>query len=67
MPIPTIKAAGVAKPKAQGQAITNTEIEFIKAVCKSYGAKMKYHAKNVVKAIPTTLGTKIDAILSVNR
>ena len=66
LPVPTIIAVGVAKPIAQGQAIIKTPIKFNKAKLKAGLGPKKYHIKNVIKAITTTTGTKILAILSAN-
>ena len=63
-PIPTIIAVGVAKPKAQGQAITNTVTEVSSACAKSPSANI--HTAKVKIASPITTGTKIPAILSTN-
>ena len=62
-PVDTIMATGVAKPKAQGQAITKTDIPI---------PKPKVNPSNIVKiiklinAIPITIGTKKNEILSAN-
>ncbi len=64
-PVPTIIAVGVAKPSAQGQAITNTDT-----------AETRLHTtcpvtnqpnKNVSKASTTTVGTKTWDTLSAKR
>ena len=61
-PVPTIIAVGVARPKAQGQAITKTETLWTIASCQS--CVRKPVASNVMSAIPKTTGTKILEILS---
>ena len=63
LPVPTIKAVGVANPKAQGQAITITEVKAIKAKDKE-AFKKKNQTTKVMMAKIITVGTKIAAILS---
>ena len=63
-PVPTIKAVGVAKPKAQGQAITTTETAKIKALA-IVAPKKTYQTKNVKIDKIKTAGTKISDTLSV--
>ena len=60
-PDATIRATGVAKPRAQGQAITSTAIPVAIALvsCESY----KYQAKPVANATSVTTGTKMALIL----
>jgi len=60
-PVPTIIAVGVASPKAQGQAITNTATALIIADAKS--RLTKYQPKKVKKAMKIITGTKIPEIL----
>jgi len=67
-PVPTITAVGVANPIAHGQAITRTAIILIKARVNwdtsgliSAGTT-KNHTRNVMTAIPITMGTKTDEI-----
>src|SRR5699024_11516248 len=55
---------GVAKPKAQGQAIINTAITFPNAPFTEPGSNKKYHPIKVAKDIIITIGTKIPVILS---
>ena len=50
-------AAGVAKPKAQGQAITKTETALISESSK--GCPVSHQAARVIKAKPSTTGTKM--------
>lgn len=59
----TTIASGVANPRLQGQATTNTVINVLNAVPKSY-PKIKYTIK-VTIAIAITDGTKYPEILSV--
>ena len=64
LPVPTIIATGVAKPKAQGQEITNTLIALDRA-----NSKLCLNANQtiaVTMAIPITIGTKIPLTLSAN-
>ena len=65
LPMPTIIAAGVAKPKAHGHAITNTATAFIKA-CTQSPCMLQVSAK-VPSAINTTTGTNTAATLSAIR
>ena len=65
LPVPTIIAVGVAKPSAQGQAITNTEIVIVKAKIHDSCPK-KNQAKPERTAKPMTFGTKTPEILSAN-
>ncbi|MPM24287.1 hypothetical protein SDC9_70768 [bioreactor metagenome] len=58
LPVPTMMEVGVASPKAQGQAITMTDVKLIKARVKLPWSKTKYHAQKVITAIATTAGTK---------
>src|SRR3954454_19463173 len=58
---------GVARPRAHGQAITRTAINFIRAEAKFPGSAQKYQIKKVITAIPTTIGTKIPEIKSAIR
>ena len=57
-------AVGVAKPRAQGQAMTNTATACMIAVSKI--PLMAQVATKVTKAIARTIGTKIPEILSAN-
>ncbi len=66
LPIPTIMAVGVAKPKAQGQAITNTATEVNKACEKALSSPTDIQTMKVTMEIPNTTGTKIPAILSTS-
>ena len=57
-------AVGVAKPSAQGQAMTKTATECMIAVSKiPLTAQV---AMKVIRAITNTTGTKIPEILSAN-
>jgi len=55
--VTTIIAVGVTSPNAQGQAITSTEINIVKANI-PVSPPMKYQAKAEIRAIPITTGTK---------
>ena len=63
LPVPTIIATGVARPRAQGQEITRTVMAQERANS-NVAWSIKYHTTNVTAAIPITTGTKIPAILS---
>ncbi len=56
LPVPTMMAVGVASPKAQGQAMTITDViamsEYVKEL-----PKIKYQIMKVPAAIPRTTGT----------
>ena len=57
-PVPAIMAVGVARPKAQGHAITRTATILIIAGTNS--PSMPHHMKNVITAERITAGTKND-------
>src|SRR5699024_1545580 len=65
LPVPTIIAVGVAKPKAHGQAITRTEMVIDKANIHD-SCPRKYQASPEIAAKPITMGTKIPDTLSAN-
>jgi hypothetical protein len=56
LPVPTIIAVGVARPKAQGQAITRTDINIV--IEKSMDFVDTNHIIEEIKAIVITVGTK---------
>ena len=64
-PIPAMIAAGVAKPKAQGHAMTNTETACIKAV--SIIPVSHHVTPKVISAMTTTTGTNTAVTLSARR
>ncbi len=66
LPTPTIIAVGVAKPKAQGQAITNTVTAASNPCTTPLSPPKTNHNINVRMAIPITTGTNMPAILSTN-
>mmetsp|Transcript_10714 Transcript_10714/g.44942 ORF Transcript_10714/g.44942 Transcript_10714/m.44942 type:complete len:360 (+) Transcript_10714:382-1461(+) len=77
-PVPTITAVGVARPSAQGHAVTSTETPNINAKIifvspsgrnesgKYPASPAAYHANHVAAAAATTKGTKTLDILSAN-
>jgi hypothetical protein len=54
LPTPTIIAVGVAKPKAQGQAIISTETAFIKPNTQLEPSKPQPKNDNIATAITVT-------------
>ena len=64
LPVPAIIAAGVARPRAQGQDITRTATAILSAKEKS--PFIISHTKRVIKAIPSTAGTNTPLILSAS-
>ena len=64
-PAPVTMAVGVARPKAQGQAMTRTETALINAV--SRPAPSRTHAVKVITARAMTAGTKTAATRSTRR
>ena len=66
-PEAVIKAAGVASPSAQGQAITSTPQTVETAFPQSPGASRVNHSVKISTASAMTEGTKIEAILSAKR
>ena len=65
MPVPATMAMGVAKPRAQGQAITSTATAWIKAT--SAAAPHHHQAKPVTTAMASTVGTNTAATWSTKR
>ena len=57
---------GVARPRAQGQAIINTAIAFIKPYTNAGSGPNFAQTKKVIADIMTTIGTKYLEILSAN-
>ncbi|MPN38736.1 hypothetical protein SDC9_186261 [bioreactor metagenome] len=57
LPVPTIIAVGVARPKAQGQAITRTDINMVKANT-PVSPPNQYQAAAERIEIVITIGTK---------
>ena len=73
-PVPTTKAVGVARPRAQGQAITSVLTKTMTAI--SLGAMallgasvsaMNHHTDAATKAATKTTGTKTAEIRSTRR
>ncbi len=64
IPLPTIKAVGVARPKAQGHAITKTETATPIALLKSPKINHQFRKVRIERAIID--GTNILVILSAN-
>ena len=64
-PVPTMMAVGVARPKAQGQAMTSTEVNTLRTKAKSFPAMAQITAASTAMAM--TVGTKIPATLSAVR
>ena len=62
MPFPTMIATGVARPRAQGQLITRTEIPL--AMAKPKLSPNNNQPSVVITAIVITAGTKIPDTLS---
>ena len=65
--MPTIRAVGVAKPMAQGQAMTNTATAERMACGRAALPPISHHIKKVMRAMAATAGTKIRAALSTMR
>ena len=65
MPLPAMMATGVAKPKAQGQEITSTEIACSKAI----SVMTPLHSQPINVPMESTIiaGTKMDDTLSAKR
>ena len=64
-PVPTIRAVGVARPSAQGQAITSTATAAVKAAVASPVSSSQ--PSSVTSAITSTTGTKTDEMRSASR
>ena len=65
LPVPTIIAVGVAKPKAQGQAITSTAIIIFREKLQDT-SPTKYHKIPAISAKTITIGTNTPEILSAS-
>ena len=61
-PVPTMMAVGVASPRAQGQAITSTEVNTRSTKAKGCPAMAQAIAAST--AMPMTVGTNTPATLS---
>jgi len=70
LPVPTITAVGVARPMAQGQAMTRTATMLIKALVKTVTSEpggtgtRKNQTRKVTREMAITTGTKTAEILS---
>ena len=56
-PTPTVTAVGVASPRAQGQAITRTEMREVRAKSRVF-PRTKYHRQKAERAMARTTGIK---------
>ena len=65
-PEPTIIDVGVARPSAQGQAITSTAVALMRATL-TESPTIKYHTRPVKTERPITAGTKYCATISAIR
>ena len=65
LPVPTMMAVGVASPRAQGQAMTSTEMNTWRAKPASFPASSQRRAATAAMAITT--GTNTPATLSASR
>ena len=65
LPVPTMMATGVARPKAQGQEITSTEMALDRANSKPMPAMS--HTMAVTMATAITTGTNTPLTLSASR
>ncbi|OQA64374.1 MAG: hypothetical protein BWY37_02068 [Firmicutes bacterium ADurb.Bin262] len=63
-PVPTIRATGVAKPRAQGQEMTSTDIPMDRA--KENGSPSSSQTAAATAAVTRTTGTKTALILSAS-
>ncbi len=66
-PVPTMMAVGVARPIAQGQAMTRTVMAATSACVSRGSGPNAIHATNVPAASTRTSGTKTSAIRSASR
>src|SRR5680860_1530732 len=65
-PVPTMIAVGVAKPKAQGQAIISTATKASMAKVKFGLGPKRNQTEKVTTAAPNTAGTNIPATRSAS-
>ena len=65
IPLPTIMATGVARPRAQGQEMTRTQMAYSRAT--DTGAPRYSHTRNTTRAMAMTAGTKTADTLSAIR
>ena len=64
LPVPTMMATGVARPRAQGQEMTSTATPAVRA--RSTPWPSSSHTAAVTRAMPMTTGTKTPATLSAS-
>jgi hypothetical protein len=64
--MPAIRAVGVARPSAQGQAIIRTLMVVRKAKVTEGCGPNNHQVKKVIAAIASTIGTNTEAILSAS-
>ena len=67
LPVPTMIAVGVARPMAQGHAMTSTATAVVNAMVSRGSGPKASHARNVAAAITSTTGTKTAATRSAIR
>jgi len=67
LPVATMMDIGVAKPRAQGQAMISTETALISPYCQPWGPPSRPHAKKAVSAMPITTSTNQPATWSAMR
>ena len=65
LPVPTIIAVGVARPSAQGQAITKTDINIVRTKV-VFSLPIIAQSKAEITAIVITAGTKYPATVSAS-
>ena len=66
-PVPTMTDVGVARPRAQGQAMMRTATMFRTAYVNDGAGPNAHQTRNVRRAIPITAGTKYEAMTSASR
>ena len=65
--VPTMMAIGVARPRAQGQAMTSTAMAVVRAKASRGSGPMNSHQANEAAAMRITIGTNTPAIRSTSR
>ena len=66
LPIPTIRAVGVASPSAQGQAIMRTLMKVVRAKFGGVLKGKKYQNRAEISAMTKTVGTKMEEMRSAS-
>ncbi len=66
LPVATMIDMGVARPRAQGQAMMRTATALTRAWASLGSGPTRAHTTNVMTAVPTTAGTKYPATLSAS-